>query len=123
FTYDDLWSPVRGLALVDGKIWLNYEEVSDSDQVIRVIDPATGAVADTFGNTGIELSAMGTGGRALVSHAFDEVDVVDTSSGGTVQAISTSFMDGGTQQGVAWRPGEIWVGGWLSPLEIYNEAG
>jgi hypothetical protein len=62
-------------------------------------------------------------GRALVSDNFDAVDILDTASGGVVQSIATTFPDGGTQQGVAWRPGEVWVSGWWSPLEIYNEQG
>jgi hypothetical protein len=29
----------------------------------------------------------------------------------------------GTQQGIAWRPGEIWVSDWYMPMEIFEEFG
>jgi len=120
FTYDDLWAEASGLALVDGELWLNYEDDS-SDTVLRVIDPTAGTIVRTLGTTGIELAAMSSG-RTLLTRGYDEVDVIDATSGGTEASITTSFTDG-TQQGIAWRPGEIWVGGWFSPAEIYDEHG
>lgn len=129
FTYNDLWSPVSGVALVHGSLWLNYEDIT-ADAVIRTIDPASGAITSSFGTTGIELSAMASD-RALISN--DGVDVIDASTGGVEQEFSSatvvdpSDMGGisfsGTQQGIAWRPGEIWVASWYLPLEVFSESG
>jgi hypothetical protein len=130
FTYDDLWSPVSGVALVQGQIWLNYRDVARSDQVIRVIDPSNGAIERTLGTTGLDVAAMASD-RALISDY--SVLVVDSASGGVTSSFSSPVvldpgdMGGipfsGTQQGIAWRPGEIWVGNWYMPMEIFDESG
>jgi hypothetical protein len=128
FTYDDLWSPVCGLAIVHGQIWLNYENVVLNDQVIRVLDATSGAIVNTFGVTGIELSAMGSD-QALISNRA--VTVVDASSGGLLRSFQgpgeldpsspmhVSFSD--TQEGIAWRPGEIWAGSPFMPMQVYDD--
>jgi hypothetical protein len=123
YTYNDIFSPVSGLALVSGQIWMSYEDVALGDAVTRVIDPTDGSIVRTLGTTAIELAAMSVD-RVLFSpgQGQDEVLVAQSSSGGVMQTIDTTFYLG-TQQGIAWRPGEIWAGGWQSPIEIYDESG
>lgn len=129
FTYSDEWSPVSGLALVHDQIWLNFKDVATPDPVIRVIDPVTGAIVRTLGTTGVELAAMGSD-RVLVSAGG--IQIIDAATGGDLARFaSATVVDptrmaitfANTQQGIAWRPGEIWVGNWYMPLEIYDEAG
>jgi hypothetical protein len=122
-TYDDLFNPLVGLALVDGQIWLNYQDDGAHPGIIRVIDPATGVIVGTRPNTMVtnELSAMGSD-RALLSDLRGEVAVADSATGAIVHTFSTAFAS--RQIGIAWRPGEIWVAGWDGPeIEIYDEAG
>lgn len=121
YTYNDIFSPVSGVAVVNGQIWMSYEDVAYGDAVTRVIDPTDGSIVRTLGTTGIELAAMSVD-RVLFSPGQDEVLVAQSSTGGVMQTIATTFYLG-TQQGVAWRPGEIWAGGWQSPIEIYDETG
>ncbi len=120
FTYDDIFSPVSGIAVVGAELWLSYRDVSEGDAVTRVIDSTDGSIVRTMGITGVDLAAMGTD-RVLVSPGDDdEVQVAQTSDGGIVQTMGTAVW-GGTQQGVAWRPGEIWTCGWASPMVILDE--
>jgi hypothetical protein len=132
FTYSDFWSEVSGLAIVQGRIWLNYEDIATKDAGIRVIDPASGSVLTTFGTSGVELAAMGSN-RALVSAINQGVLELDTANGGVMRTFASpvvvdpgdmggvSFTD--TQQGIAWRPGEIWVANWYMPSAIFDEDG
>ncbi|HEY1551625.1 MAG TPA: hypothetical protein VGG28_27550 [Kofleriaceae bacterium] len=121
YTYNDLFSPVSGMAVVSGQIWMSYEDVAYGDAVTRVIDPTDGSIVRTLGTTAIDLAAMSVD-RVLFSPGQDQVLVAQSSTGGVMQTIATTFYLG-TQQGVAWRPGEIWAGGWQSPIEVYDEAG
>jgi hypothetical protein len=131
FTYDDLASPVSGLALVQGQIWLNYEHVGPSDAVVRIIDPTSGAVVRTLGTTGLALGAMGSD-RVLIS-GYAGIQVVDAATGGQTQQFhSPTVVDPGdmggisfsdTEQGVASRPGEIWVANWYMAMEVFDPAG
>lgn len=131
FTYDDLWSPVSGLAVVQGQIWLNYKNVATPDHVIKVIDPTNGTVVRTLATTGTDVAAM-CGDRVLVSD--NGILALNAITGGATLSFSSSTVlhpnepMGGisftsTQQGVAWRPGEIWVGNWYMPMEIFSECG
>ena len=132
FTYSDFWSEVSGLAVVRGDIWLNYNNIATPDAGIRVIDPSSGAVVATFGAYGIELSAFGSS-QALVSATNAGISVLSSTTGGVTLTFASplvldpndmggvSFSD--TEQGIAWRPGEIWVGNWLMPMQIFDESG
>ncbi|HEY1551624.1 MAG TPA: hypothetical protein VGG28_27545 [Kofleriaceae bacterium] len=122
FTYADIFSPVSGIAVVGSELWLSYRDVSEGDAVTRVIDSTDGSIVRTMGITAGDLAAMGTD-RVLVSPSDGdgEVLVAQTSDGGIVQTFGTTVW-GGTQQGVAWRPGEIWTSGWASPMMILDES-
>jgi hypothetical protein len=131
FTYADVYSPVSGIALVQGQLWLNYEDIQAGDQVLRVIDPGSGAIVATFATTGVDVSAMGSG-QILLS-TWTAVDVLDSATGGITSSFaSPTTVDpsemGGisfpmTEQGIAWRPGEIWVANWYMPSEVFDETG
>jgi hypothetical protein len=110
YEYDDDYTPPNGIAWVDGALWINYNAVGGTgSQVMREIDPATGAVrrqiATEQGTWDLEFD----GSHILLSNLWNQVQLVDPVDGSLDRRIETPMIESSTQRGVAWRPGEIWL--------------
>jgi hypothetical protein len=110
YEYSDDYTPPSGLAWVSGALWINYNARGGTgSQVMREIDPATGAVrrqlAADQGTWDLEFD----GQHLLLSNLWNRVQLVDPVDGSLDLDIDTPMIDSSTQRGVAHRPGEIWL--------------
>ncbi len=108
--YDDDYTPPRGLAWVDGMLWINYNaEGGSGSQVMREIDPATGAVTRQLATDQGTWDLDFDGDHIVLSNLWNQVQLVDPADGSLDLSIETPMVDSSTQRGVACRPGETWL--------------
>jgi hypothetical protein len=108
--YDDDYTPPNGLAWVDGALWINYNaEGGSGSQVMREIDPVTGAVRRQFATDQGTRDLDFDGSHLLLSNLWNQVQLVDPVDGSLDLSIETPMIESSTQRGAAWRPGEIWL--------------
>ena len=140
FSYDDEVVQASGLAVVGRNLWLNYgTDLQCAPGVIRELDPSSGAIVRTLAGmpNSWDLAAMTD--QVLLSTASPVTDsrgtvvTLDGISGGVASTFATKTNYGSSanadnwfQQGIASRPGEIWVAAQTatSPtVEIFDESG
>jgi hypothetical protein len=123
--YDDDYTPPRGLAWVDGALWINYNaEGGSGSQVMREIDPATGTVTRQFSTDQGTWDLDFDGDHIVLSNLWNQVQLVDPIDGSLDLSIETPMVDSSTQRGVAWRPGETWLASQASNrLVVLDENG
>ncbi len=110
YEYDDDYTPPRGLAWVDGALWINYNaEGGSGSQVMREIDPATGAVTRQLATDQGTWDLDFDGEHIVLSNLWNQVQLVDPRDGSLDLSIETPMVESSTQRGVACRPGETWL--------------
>jgi hypothetical protein len=108
--YRDDYTPPKGLAWVDGALWINFNAQGGSgSQVMREIDPATGAVRRQFSTDQGTWDLDFDGSHIVLSNLWNQVQLVDPVDGSLDLSIETPMIESSTQRGVACRPGEIWL--------------
>jgi hypothetical protein len=140
FSYEDEVVQASGLALVGGQLWLNYgTDVQCAPGAIHVIDPSTGVVVRRLAGLPDSWDLAAAADHVLMSTASPVTDshgvvvALDATSGGVASTFATKMNYGSSasadnwfQQGIASRPGEIWVAAQTatSPtIEIFDESG
>jgi hypothetical protein len=110
YEYGDDYTPPRGLAWVDGTLWINYNaEGGSGSQVMREIDPATGAVLRQLATDQGTWDLDFDGDHIVLSNLWNQVQLVDPADGSLDLSIETPMVESSTQRGVACRPGETWL--------------
>lgn len=113
FVFDDDFKAASGLAWTGHSLWLNGDGGAltggGNPHPIAEIDATTGEILRTIAGVGTEQDLAFDGTHLLVSGQFDTVEWIDTSSMQLVKTRTTPFGEGGTQRGIAYRPGEIWL--------------
>lgn len=108
--YDDDYTPPKGLAWVDGSLWINYNaEGGSGSQVMREIDPATGEVTRQLATDQGTWDLDFDGSHLALSNLWNQVQLVDPGDGSLDVSIETPMIESSTQRGIACRPGEIWL--------------
>jgi hypothetical protein len=106
----------------DGQyIWVS---VSGDSNELAVVDPTSGQVVREMSSpTMLGPSDLDFDGTDLwMSTGTGDVYRLDRTSGGIVQHFSPICLSDGRDQGVAVRPGEIWVGRLFGGLDVYDSA-
>jgi hypothetical protein len=125
YEYADDYTPPNGLAWVDGALWINYNaEGGTGSQVMREIDPATGAVKRQLSTDQGTWDLEFDGSHIMLSNLWNQVQLVDPVDGSLDLSIETPMIESSTQRGVAYRPGEIWLASQASDrLVILDDSG
>jgi hypothetical protein len=110
YQYVDDYTPPRGLAWVDGALWINFNAQGGSgSQVMREIDPATGAIQRQFSTDQGTWDLDFDGSHIVLSNLWNQLQLVDPVDGSLDLSIETPMAPSSTQRGVACRPGETWL--------------
>lgn len=127
FVYDSQFMGASGLAFAGDKLFLNGGMGAlkgNSPHTIAEIDAASGEIVRTMAAEDTEHDLAFDGQRLLVSQVFNGVQWIDAKSYALVKTVATPFGDGGTQRGIAYRPGEIWLSSQASnQLVILDDSG
>jgi hypothetical protein len=122
FTFPGLISggTLTGGIMWDGtSIWIS---ISGSTNALSVVDPSTGQITRTMSSPAVlgPVDLDFDGMNMWLSSGTGTVFRIDRASGGVLQ----QFPDGMVRDnGIAWRPGELFVGGLFGGMELYCPAG
>ena len=120
----DDYTTVQGLAFTGDALWVNYNELGTCNCHVRALDPSTGTELGRFatdhGITGLTYD----GSELLLSYAWSEVIAMNPTTGAQDWTISTPLGEGGTQVGLAYQAGNIWIATyWSDELYVIDEKG
>ena len=123
----DDYTPPRGLAWRDGRLWLNRSHIGGSTaDLLLELDPTTGEELRSFATDDGAMDVAFDGRFLLVANLWGIVQRIDPANGWLDAELRTPYpVDSGYMRGVAHRPGEIWLGGgsFDDHLSIIDEEG
>ena len=107
--YNDDYTEIGGIAYTGDALWVSYSAVGASNSHLRKLDPATGATIGTFATeSGVNDISYG-GGQLYLSWAWNEMWTIDPVTGAMGTALTLPFPEGGTERGIAYAGGNVWV--------------
>ncbi len=107
--FNDDYTEIGGIAYTGDALWVSYSAVGAGNPHLRRLDPATGATLGTFATlSGITDVTYGNG-KLYLAYAWNEIYTLDPTTGGLDANVSVALPDGGTERGVAYADGNLWV--------------
>jgi len=118
---ESLGTGVYGITWDGTSIWIS---VSGNTNKLVVVDPVTGMITRTMSSPTVlgpsDLEFDGT--NLWLSSGTGVVFLISPKTGGILRQFSTSPASSGRDQGVALRPGELWIGNLFGGMEIHDPA-
>jgi len=118
---ETLGSGAYGITWDGSAIWISVS--GNTNKLVRV-DPTTGQITHTMSSpTDLGPSDLEFDGTNLwLSSGTGTAFVIDPPSGGIERHFAVGGFSGGRDDGIALRLGEVWVGGFLGGMEVYDPA-